>query len=148
MKRAHPEKNVDYGETKKRKTYTCEDCSATFTQKYNLDRHIRSVHTKDFSYPYEDCDQAFITKGRLVTHIQNNHLPFNCKFCSISVKGLNELKKHEKQHHEKASYTCEQCAQSFTRKDRLETHMENKHQDMVCEFCGFIVNGQMNCKSM
>ena len=53
MKRAaHPEKNGDYGETmvKKRKTYTCEDCSATFTEKYNVERHIRSVHTKDFPW--------------------------------------------------------------------------------------------------
>ena len=68
VKRAHPDKNVDYGETKKRKTYTCEDFSATFTQKYNLDRHIRSVHTKDFPYPCEDCDLAFITKDRLEHH--------------------------------------------------------------------------------
>ena len=145
MKRAaHPEKNGDYGETmvKKRKTYTCEDCSATFTQKYNVERHIRSVHTKDFPYPCEDCDHGFRSKGRLETHIQNNHQTFNCKFCSISVKGLNELKKHVKQHHEKESYTCEECAQSFTRKDRLENHMENKHQDMVCEFCGLIVKGK------
>ena len=112
MKRAHPEKNV--GETsKKRKTYTCEECTQPFTR-----------------------------KDRLETHIQNNHLPFNCKFCSLSVKGLNELKKHEKQHNEKESYTCEECAQPFTRKDRLENHMENKHQDMVCEFCGLIVKGK------
>ena len=145
MKRAaHPEKNGDYGETmvKKRKTYTCEDCSATFTQKYNVERHIRTVHTKDFPYPCEDCDHGFRSKGRLETHIQNNHQTFNCEFCSISVKGLNELKKHVKQHHEKESYTCEECAQSFTRKDRLENHMENKHQDMVCEFCGLIVKGK------
>ena len=145
MKRAaHPEKNGDYGETmvKKRKTYTCEDCSATFTQKYNVERHIRSVHTKDFPYPCEDCDHGFRSKDRLETHIQNNHQTFNCKFCSISVKGLNELKKHVKQHHEKESYTCEECAQSFTRKDRLENHMENKHQDMICEFCGLIVKGK------
>ena len=145
MKRAaHPEKNGDYGETmvKKRKTYTCEDCSATFTQKYNVERHIRSVHTKDFPYPCEDCDHGFRSKGRLETHIQNNHQTFNCKVCSISVKGLNELKKHVKQHHEKESYTCEECAQPFTRKDRLENHMENKHQDMVCEFCGLIVKGK------
>ena len=73
--------------------------------------------------------------------MQNNHKQFNCKFCSISVKGLNELKKHEKQHHEKESYTYEQCAQSFTRKDRLEAHMQNNHQSMMCEFCGFIVKG-------
>ena len=52
MKRSHPEKNV--GETsKKRKTYTCEECTQPFTR-----------------------------KDRLETHIQNNHLPFNCKFCS------------------------------------------------------------------
>ena len=72
MKRAaHPEKNGDYGETmvKKRKTYTCEDCSATFTEKYNVERHIRSVHTKDFPYPCEDCDHGFRSKGRLETHI-------------------------------------------------------------------------------
>ena len=99
--------------SKKRKTYTCEECTQPFTR-----------------------------KDRLETHIQNNHLPFNCKFCSLSVKGLNELKKHVKQHHEKESYTCEECAQPFTRKDRLENHMENKHQDMVCEFCGLIVKGK------
>ena len=119
MKRAaHPEKNGDYGETmvKKRKTYTCEDCSATFTQKYNVERHIRSVHTKDFPYPCEDCDHGFRSKGRLETHIQNNHQPFNCELCSISLKGLNELKKHEKQH--------------------------QNNQDMVCEFCGLIVKGK------
>ena len=57
MKRAaHPEKNGDYGETmvKKRKTYTCEDCSATFTQKYNVERHIRSKG-REISLPYEKC---------------------------------------------------------------------------------------------
>ena len=50
MKRSHPEKNV--GETsKKRKTYTCEECTQPFTR-----------------------------KDRLETHIQNNHLPFKGAF--------------------------------------------------------------------
>ena len=65
--------------------------------------HVRNVHN------------LLQKKGRLETHIQNNHQPVNCKFCSISVKGLNELKKHEKQH--------------------------QNNQDMVCEFCGLIVKG-------
>ena len=28
------------------------------------------------------------------------------------------------------------------KKDRLETHMQNNHQNMICEFCGFIVKGE------
>ena len=122
----------------KREKKTCDYCSATFTQKYNLDSHIRSVHTKDFPYTCEDCDLGFIRKDRLVHHTQNNHQPFICKFCSINVKGLNELKKHVKQEHEKESYTCEECAQPFTRKDRLETHMQNNHQPFNCKFCSIM----------
>ena len=63
MKRSHPEKN--FGETsKKRKTYTCEECTQPFTR-----------------------------KDKLETHIQNNHLPFNCKFCSLSFIKTNTFLK-------------------------------------------------------
>ena len=54
MKRAHPEKNVDYDETKKRKK-NCDYCGATFTQKYNLDMHIRSKG-REISLPCENRD--------------------------------------------------------------------------------------------
>ena len=74
----------------------CDYCSATFSNKYNLDKHIKSMHSIEFAYTCEDCDFGFTAKD----HIQNNHKLINCKCCSVSVKGLNELKKHVKQQHE------------------------------------------------
>ena len=64
--------------------------------------HVRNVHKR------------LQKKDGLETHMHNNHQPINCKFCSVSVKGLNELKNHVKQQH--GTYTCEECAQAFTKK--------------------------------
>ena len=50
------------------KDYTCENCRKTFSRKYNLDQHIKSVHEGIRNYKCEFCDRSFSHAQSLDRH--------------------------------------------------------------------------------
>ncbi|KAI9823929.1 MAG: Strongly-conserved Zn-finger binding protein (TFIIIA) [Thelocarpon impressellum] len=65
-----------------RRTYTCEEptCRRTFTKKYNLTIHTRTVHGGEKRFACTQvqdeasCGRAFKTKASLESHVRSQHL--------------------------------------------------------------------------
>ena len=50
------------------KPYQCALCSATFTQKGNLTRHIEAVHDRKQPFSCEACGRNFSQKVNMLNH--------------------------------------------------------------------------------
>lgn len=58
----------------KRRTFKCENCSKEFSDKSNLNTHLRT-HSKEKPFKCPTCGQYFSTKGNLKDH-ENRHLNY------------------------------------------------------------------------
>ena len=46
----------------------CPKCKKTFTQKYNLLRHLKTIHSDYKPYVCDICQRAFNRKGNMEAH--------------------------------------------------------------------------------
>ena len=81
---------------------TCQVCYKIFTQKSDLNRHIKSVHQGEKPYPCADCGKDFSQKVHLIQHMRCVH-------------------KGEKPH------ICPECGKSFGDRCNLTRHIRGVH---------------------
>ena len=66
--------NIDFYEgSQTLKKFECETCGKKFARKYDLRRHILSVHN-EHSYHCSNCDLKFGRKDALIRHDRNVHM--------------------------------------------------------------------------
>uniref|UniRef100_L7LXU8 C2H2-type domain-containing protein n=1 Tax=Rhipicephalus pulchellus TaxID=72859 RepID=L7LXU8_RHIPC len=77
------------------------------------------------------CGDAFPTNADLDSHWQASH-PLNqerpegkhrCTYCPYSSDNKSHTTRHERTHTGERPFTCTICQKSFSRSERLETHM-------------------------
>jgi hypothetical protein len=106
------------------KPYKCDQCTKSFSDKYNLVRHIQ-VHTVHKPYQCEQCTKSFSQKGNLVTHIRvhTGDKPYTCEQCTKSFSQKGDLVRHIRVHTGAKPYTCGQCQKSFSQSSGLASHV-------------------------
>ncbi|GFW24195.1 c2H2-type domain-containing protein [Trichonephila clavipes] len=87
--------------------YTCNICGKNFATNYVLKRHTLQVHEKNAVLQCADCSKKF---GR-----------------------ERDLKRHRDSVHSTEKITCKFCYTSFTRKDNLLKHLNNKRCERKLE---------------
>ena len=90
--------------------HLCTYCGNKFKQNYELERHIRNIHS----------------------YIQ-------CSICNEEVKFGYPYKKHMALNHDGEIFMCSFCEKKFYSKKRLKDHVELVHEmkkSCVCSFCG------------
>nr|XP_045007357.1 zinc finger and BTB domain-containing protein 6-like [Jaculus jaculus] len=77
------------------KLFLCLQCGKTFTQKKNLNRHIRG-HMGIRPFQCSMCLKTFTAKSTLQDHlnIHSGDRPYKCHCCDMDFKHKSALKKH------------------------------------------------------
>ena len=132
--------------------HACQLCKKTFHQEAILIRHVQSVH-EGVCYFCDECDRSFSLLGSLNTHKTTIHEKGShnklkqktklhkilfCGQCNFETSEKIVLKKHEIKVHTN-SLKCDMCDAKFIKKEKLEAHTKNKHDDVTynCDTCTF-----------
>jgi len=89
------------------RVYSCPICAKKFSRKFNLNTHIKCVHSDDKDYVCPFCQRAFNHSSNLRKHIKTVHgeekrLP--CPECKKPFKHNEALKSHLRVIHGKNSF--------------------------------------------
>ena len=86
--------------------YECEVCGRKFTLKFNLKRHVATLHSVGDvkTFQCDVCSRVFKWKGALTRH-------FNI------VHGVGDIK----------TFQCDICSRVFKHKSDLKRHIQNVH---------------------
>ncbi|EPQ16855.1 Zinc finger and BTB domain-containing protein 6 [Myotis brandtii] len=89
---------------KMHKLFLCLQCGKTFTQKKNLNRHIRG-HMGIRPFQCTVCLKTFTAKSTLQDHlnIHSGDRPYKCQCCDMDFKHKSALKKHVTSVHGRSS---------------------------------------------
>ncbi|XP_023342322.1 gastrula zinc finger protein xFG20-1 [Eurytemora carolleeae] len=108
------------------KTFSCVQCSKSFSKQSNLARHIRS-HFGIKSFFCDQCNAEFVDSTRLKEHswIHLDYAKFKCPIpeCDQTFRHRSNLKNHMSSHHnEPKKYPCNLCNKSFAFEYKLRNH--------------------------
>uniref|UniRef100_A0A8D0H6T9 Zinc finger and BTB domain-containing protein 48 n=1 Tax=Sphenodon punctatus TaxID=8508 RepID=A0A8D0H6T9_SPHPU len=108
------------------KPFQCHLCGKTFRTQASLDKHNRT-HTGERPFSCEFCDQRFTEKGPLLRHVASRHQegrPHFCQICGKTFKAVEQLRVHVRRHKGVRKFECTECGYKFTRQAHLRRHME------------------------
>ena len=96
-----------------KKPLSCTECSKSFKNKTNLERHQNDVHLKLKPNVCHLCDKSFSQKQHLKTHVKLSH--------STDRKRTRQESKLDPQ---RANFVCpNQCGHDFTMRGNLNRHL-------------------------
>ena len=78
-----------------------------------------------FPCQVEECGRLFTTKFNLVRHISTVHLrirKWKCSICGLKFGSKQNLQEHENIHSKTRDCACKQCGKSFSIYAQLESH--------------------------
>ena len=115
--------------------FKCELCDKVFKTSLLRKFHFENVHDRQFKCG--SCDKLFNCKGALTQHNWKRHNEGSAThICHLCVKGfttISHFNKHFKMVHGITGYDCTSCDMKFTRKQRLDIHMIEVHQNKTQE---------------
>lgn len=123
-------------------TVKCPMCDKIIG-KYQLIRHIKTVHEKQYQpdttklnlkiYTCKDCGDYFSRRQDLRQHEYLNHSRtkiYECKVCGTYFKKLKLLNVHRFSH-QPLNISCQICNKVYARKGALWKHQKKSHPEIV-----------------
>ncbi|KAL2213271.1 putative C2H2 transcription factor [Sarocladium strictum] len=117
------------------KTLACTwpGCPKTFNRPARLRDHLNShTNSRPFKCPYPDCDKDYIEDKHLKQHIKGSHTLERKHVCQRDGCGKTfatgtRLKRHQAVHDGADRFRCQDCGQSFRKRDTLNVHVRKEH---------------------
>jgi len=108
--------------------HRCCYCDKTFTERFNLNLHMRSVHCKIKKHSCDMCGFTSTGKLKLIRHKQVMHKKkHSCDVCGFSAAGKLKLIHHKQVMHKKKN-ACDMCGFSCIGKLKLIRHKQVMHK--------------------
>jgi len=110
----------------------CDECGLFFKNQEQLQQHFSILHNGDAqSQPEDHSEEANLDE--IVTEVEGGgeeKKVYACDQCEKTYGSSNHLSRH-KVTHTGVKFACEFCDSEFTRKDKLNKHKRDKHEDSV-----------------
>ncbi|PNY24943.1 Transcription factor IIIA [Tolypocladium capitatum] len=125
------------------KTLACTwpGCPKTFNRPARLRDHLNShTNSRPFKCTYDDCDKDYIEDKHLKQHIKAVHTHDRKYVCQREGCGKTfvtgtRLKRHQAVHEGADRFRCQDCGQSFRKKETLHKHVRKEHEDKKAFEC-------------
>lgn len=82
--------------------YCCmiNDCTKSYTTKFNLKRHVEITHLKQKKHKCDYCEKFFVSQQNLKEHIfiHTGAKPYQCTICSEYFRQISQLSLHKRNH--------------------------------------------------
>ena len=147
------------------KTLKCNYCDIKVTTKFNLNRHMKTIHKAKYNlerqmeifqeaynklsgiqevknkFSCQYCEKSYTRKDHLVSHEKSKHIEkieYLCKLCDYKTKASkHHLKRHVLSVHEGKTFSCDYCDVKMRRKDFIKRHVQSVHFSLTvkCDKC-------------
>ncbi|KAK7225565.1 hypothetical protein V2G26_013568 [Clonostachys chloroleuca] len=125
------------------KTLACTwpGCPKTFNRPARLRDHLNShTNSRPFKCPYDDCDKDYTVDKHLKQHIKAVHTQERKHVCPREGCGKSfvtgtRLKRHQAVHEGEERFRCQDCGQSFRKRETLNKHVRKEHQNLAAYPC-------------
>ena len=151
-------------------TLPCEKCGKTFQKKALLTKHIKLVHSDEYTFPCVDCKKVFTSQYKLSRHRRRSMLcahasshprisaspKYKCTLCEKAFQHNYNLRMHMNVAHtsrdERIEYKCNLCEKVFYTSYGCFAHMRRHKDKYFCDKCGkcftTVSNLQQHMKSL
>lgn len=115
--------------------YCCmmNDCTKTYSTKFNLKRHVEITHLKQKKHKCEHCDRFFVSQQNLKEHTftHTGARPYQCIVCGEFFRQISQLSLHRRNHdmQEKPKGYCIDAADLATKPMSLTDLVIQKIRD-------------------
>ncbi len=132
----HTSVKLDYP----KRTWPCNYCNKSYSDKPNLRRHIARLHT--LTMPKVKCQicQQIFTKENYNSHLKRHYgvvKKHACQKCKACFEHPRDLKRHALSHSPTKRLACKQCNKSYAGKESLRAHLKFVHgqKRYNCNIC-------------
>jgi hypothetical protein len=155
------EQKIEIKKVVKNESSYCHVCQYQFPSSANLLRHNKRKHFEGEKFPCPECSREFKLEYDMKRHLRNIHGKnfqmqlslMSCRVCRLSFETLQDFEKHlleshDIDRHDKRSNDpttkCYICCRSFTDGFRMIEHVVESHPKLpfICRLCGkqFVVS--------
>lgn len=139
----------------------CPHCEKSFASVSSLNYHVKE-HSPNTEIKCEKCDETLQNLQAYRIH-QKTHIKskeFKCSECEKVLSSSKSLSRHLQEKHFQTKFDtdkitvksyahgCDQCDYKSKRKEHLQSHVINKHNEVKkmipCEICGKVFTNKQN----